>query len=342
MTLEDIGRMAGVSRSTVSRVINDNGGVSTEVRDRVQDVIRRTGFSPNLAARSLVSRRTGVIGLVIPSRVHNLFEDPYFARLIQGISAASNETGTTLSLFIFQTEAEEAELYPRVVSSGLVDGVILTATRMNDPLLARMMSGELPLVVAGRPDVAGVSYVDVDNVDGGRLAASHLCQLGYERIGLVGAPAWTAAGLDRLTGFVAGLAECGRVLEPDLRVDGDFSERSGYDAMQTLLPRRPDAVFAASDSMAAGALRALREARVAIPDDIALVGFDGLPASETSVPKLTTVRQPVTRTGARAVQMLHRLVDGEVTPPASEILPVELVIRESCGAALAAGRRASA
>ena len=334
MTLEDIGRLAGVSRSTVSRVINNQDSVSDDVRMRVWDVIRRTGFTPNLAARSLASRKTGVIGLVIPSRVHNLFEDPYFARLIQGISSASNRAGTTLSLFLFQTEDEEEELYPRVVSSGFVDGVILTATRMGDPLLARMHAADLPFVMVGRPDFDGVSYVDVDNTGGARSAAAHLCGLGYRRIGLLGAPESTTAGIDRLKGFVEGLAGYGMALDPELRVDGDFSERSGYQAMRRLIPRRPDAVFVASDTMAVGALRALREARISVPGEIALVGFDGLQASEHSIPKLTTIRQPVSETGSRAVQLLNDLVSGDVPVPIVEIVPVELIVRESCGAAL--------
>lgn len=332
LTLEDIGRLAGVSRSTVSRVINDQDSVSEAVRMRVQDVIRLTGYTPNAAARSLVSGRTGVIGLVIPSRVHSLFEDPYFSRLIQGISAASNQAGNTLSLFLFQNEEEEAELYPRVITSGFLDGLILTATRMADPLLARTAVGEIPIVVVGRPDVEGVSYVDVDNRGGAFLAATHLSSLGYQRIGLLGAPVSTTAGLDRLNGFVEGLAVCGMPLPPDLRVDGDFSEASGYEAMRTLIAHQPDAVFAASDTMALGALRALKEAGIRVPQDMALMGFDGLPASENSVPSITTIHQPVTKTGGRAVHILNDLVTGVATAPVVEIMPVELVIRESCGA----------
>ncbi len=341
LTLEDIGRLAGVSRSTVSRVVNDKSNVNPEVRERVLAVIERTGYSPNVLARSLVSGRTGVIGLVIPSRVHALFEDPYFSRLIQGISSASNRAGNTLSLFIFQNEEEEAALYPRVVTSGVLDGLILTATRMADPLLARMAVGEIPLVIVGRPDVEGVSYVDADNRGGAALAATHLADCGYHRIGLVGAPVSTTAGIDRLDGFVEGLALRGLTLNPDLRADGDFSERSGYVAMQRILAHQPDAVFVASDTMAIGALRALREAGVDVPDDMALVSFDGLPSSERSVPPLTTVKQPVTDAGARAVEMLNELVAGEAKDPYIEIMPVELIVRQSCGSArqLAAGRQ---
>lgn len=332
LTLEDIGRLAGVSRSTVSRVINDQASVSPDVRERVQEVIQRTGYTPNVAARSLVSGRSGVIGLVIPSRVHQVFEDPYFSRLVQGITAASNRTGTTLSLFLFQNEEEESELYPRVVASRFLDGLILTATRMSDPLLARVPTGEIPIVMVGRPDVEGLSYINVDNRGGALHAASHLCGLGYERIGLIGAPVSTTAGLDRLSGFVEGLAMCGKALLPELRSDGDFSQASGYRAMKKLLPGRPDAVFVASDTMAIGALQALREEGIRVPQEIALMGFDGLPSSETAVPALTTIRQPVTQTGARAVHLLNDLVNGVSIAPVVEILPVELVVRESCGA----------
>lgn len=329
LRLEDIGRMAGVSRSTVSRVINHEPNVSPEVRARVEDVIRRTGYTPNAAARSLVSRRTGVIGLVIPSLVHNLFEDPYFARLIEGITKASNGAGTTLSLFLFQTEAEERELYPRVVESGFVDGVIITATRMGDPLLAKMAVSRIPIVMVGRPDIDGVSYVDVDNRAGARAATEHLVRLGRRRIALIAAPSNTTTGADRQLGFVDGLADHGLILDPQLRAVGDFSEPSGYSAMTSLLDQRPDAVFAASDAMALGAMRALRDAGLEVPGDVAVAGFDGFAASESSSPPLTTVRQPVGETAQRAVDLLNRLIRGDVEPPVADIVPVELVVRGS-------------
>ena len=336
LTLEDIGRLAGVSRSTVSRVINHQPNVHEDVRRRVLEVIDRTGYAPNVAARSLVSGRSGVIGLVIPSRVHAIFEDPYFSRLIQGISAASNSSGNMLSLFLFQNEEEESDLYPRVVKAGFLDGLIVTATRMGDPLLSSLSGSDLAVVIVGRPDAGGVSYVDVDNHGGGVKAAIHLCGLGYRKIGLLGAPVSTTAGQDRLNGFVEGLATCGKALDPKLRVDGDFSETGGYNAMQQLMKHQPDAVFAASDTMAFGALRALRERGIRVPQDMAIVGFDGMVASEKSIPALTTIRQPVAETGTKAVLMLNDLISGAATAPVVEIMPVELVVRESCGALRAA------
>jgi LacI family transcriptional regulator len=332
LTLEDIGRLAGVSRSTVSRVINDQDSVSPDARHRVQEVIRRTGFSPNAAARSLASNKTGVLGLIIPSRVHTLFDDPYFGRLIQGITRASNQAGTTLSLFLFENEQEEEEVYPRVVMSGMVDGLILTASRMDDPLLDRLEGGSLPFVMVGRPDRPGeISYVDADNVGGARAAAQHLCDLGYERIGYLGAPMSTTAGVDRHRGFVDGLTAGGRTLDPHLRSDGDFSEISGYRAMQEIIAQRPEAVFIASDTMALGALRALRDAHIEVPGDVAIVSFDDLPAAQTSDPPLTTVRQPMSTSGFRAVRVLIELMTGDASEPVTEVLPTELIVRDSCG-----------
>jgi LacI family transcriptional regulator len=202
---------------------------------------------------------------------------------------------------------------------------------MGDPLLGRIVERQLPLVMVGRPEIEGVSYADVDNRGGGALAANHLVGLGRERIGMIGAPTNTTAGRDRLDGFVGGLAEHGRALVPDLRVDGDYSEASGYDAMQVLVDRHPDAVFVASDSMAIGALRALRERGRRVPDDVAVVGFDGFVASERTTPPLTTLRQPVTDTAATAVTLLNGLIDGTLTAPVSDVLPVELIVRGSTG-----------
>lgn len=335
LTLEDIGRLAGVSRSTVSRVINHHENVKPDVRQRVLEVIGRTGYTPNAAARSLVSGRTGLVGLVIPSRVHSLFEDPYFGRLIQGISSASNRSGMFLSLFLLESESDEEALFPRVANPGFLDGLIVTATRMRDPLLAQLAFSELPVVVIGRPDVAGMSYVDVDNHGGARSIAKHLCSLGHRRVGIIGAPTDTMAGLDRLGGFVQGLAECGVALDPDMRADGDFSEAGGYEAMRRLIPERPDAVFAASDTMALGAMRALREAGLRVPDDVALAGFDGSAAAETTNPPLTTVLQDVHETGRRAVSALNDLITDPNRSPIVDVLPVQLLERASSGGARA-------
>lgn len=336
LNLEEIGRLAGVSRSTVSRVVNGASNVSDEAKARVEAIVEQTGYRPHAAARSLASNRTGVIGLVIPSAVETLFDDPYFGRLILGISRATNVAGTTLSLFLFSDAADETVIARRVVNPGLVDGVIVTATRRGDPFINELADTGTPFVVVGRlDDGRPVISVDVDNRGGAKAASAHLVGLGHQRIGTIAAPSNTTAGLDRRAGYLEGLAEAGLSSE-GLLVEGDWSEQSGFDGMNELLRSQPDAVFVASDRMAVGALRAITAAGLTCPDDVAIVSFDGLiPASQT-VPQLTSVTQPVAEVGERAVALLHEAIGGEHRRPQQIVFPTELVVRESCGARIGA------
>jgi DNA-binding LacI/PurR family transcriptional regulator len=334
LNLEEIGRLAGVSRSTVSRVVNGEANVSPDAKQRDEAVVAETGYRPHAAARSLASNRTGVIGLIIPSAVASLFDDPFFGRLILGVSGATNSLGLTLALFLFDREADLHSVIPRVVNPGLVDGVIVTATRMGDPVIANLQSANMPFVVVGRPDDGSAVFsVDVDNRAGAELAARHLAGLGRKRIGLIAAPSNTTAGLDRRQGFLDGLADVG--LEIDGRMaEGDWSEGSGQLAMDRLLAGDlPDAVFVSSDRMAVGALRAIHEAGLRCPDDIAVMSFDGLISADQTIPRLTTVAQPPTKMGERAAQLLHGLISEPETLPEHVVFAPELIVRESCGSA---------
>lgn len=331
VNLEEIGRLAGVSRSTVSRVVNGSPYVSAEVKRKVEAVIADTGYQPHAAARSLASNRTGVIGLVIPSTAEALFDDPYFGRLILGVTGAANGLGKTLALFLFDTVADENSIVPRVVNPGLVDGVLVTATQMGDPIIGHLQQTGMPFVVVGRPDDSrDVFAVNADNRGGARTAALHLAGLGRKRLALIAPPSNTTAGVDRRNGFLEGLAEAG--LPIDRRIsEGAWTEESGRKAMDSLLADRPDGVFVGSDRMALGALRAIREAGLSCPKDIALVSFDGLMPADQTMPRLTTVAQPVTEVGDRATRLLASVIEGEVTSPEHVVFPTALVIRESCG-----------
>ena len=258
LTLEQIAKLAGVSRSTVSRVINHHPNVKSEVRQRVMKVVAETGYHPNPAARSLASQRSGVIGLVIPRAVQSLFTDPYYPRLMQGVAQACNANDYTLSLFLFHTEDEEHKLYPRVLRTRLIDGLIVSAAQIDDPLIPELMDNGVPFVMVGRPgDLPGVSFVNVDNAVGVYTATSHLIRSGYKRIAAITGPLNTTVGLDRRQGYLDALNDRGHSIDDRLIVEGDFTELGGYAAMQRLIPHRPDAVFIASDTMAFGALRAL-------------------------------------------------------------------------------------
>jgi LacI family transcriptional regulator len=334
LTIRQIAKLAGVSRSTISRVINNHPHVSPETREQVLQIVAETGFRPDPIARSLSSRRAGIIGLVIPLAIQSLFEDPFFPRLMQGISQGCNSHDYTLSFFLLHTLEEEAKLYPRISRSQLLDGVIVTATRTGDSLIPQLIADQTPLVVHGRHEDPRVSFVEVDNVTGSYTAVTHLVRLGRCRIALIAGLSGSLAAKDRKRGYLKALHERRVGVDESLIVRGDFTEASGYEAMQRLLPHEPDAVFVASDTMALGALRALREAGKRVPDEVALVGFDDTPQAATFNPPLTTIRQPIQQTGVLAVETLIDILENGADPPRRIILPTELVIRASCGSRL--------
>ena len=331
LTIRQIATLAGTSRSSVSRVLNNHPNVSPEVREQVQEVIAETGYQPDPIARSLSNRRANIIGLVVPLSVHSLFEDPFFPRLIQGISQGCNAHDYTLSLFLFHSREDEEEFCRRSSLKQLLDGVVVTATRTGDALIPRLLDSQVPLVVQGRHEDPRASYVDTDNATGATAAVSHLLRLGYQRIATVAGPADSTAAQDRTQGYLDALQAWGRQIDDALIVSGDFSQAGGHEAMQRLLPHRPDAVFVASDTTAMGALQAIRGAGLTVPGDIGLVGFDDLPQATMVDPPLTTVRQPVRRMGALAAEMLIDSLENGAEAPRRAVLPTELVIRGSCG-----------
>lgn len=334
LTLEDVAKQAGVSRSTVSRVINDHPGVRESVRKRVQSVIQETGYRPNAAARTLASQRSWTIGLVLPSSVSSFFADPYFPRLTQGIAQACNQYNYTLGLFLLGSKDDEEKIYPRVSRKGYLDGAIVQSGQIGDMLTDHLAKVGFPLVVAGRPArPMDVSYIDVDNVNAAYNAVSHLIRLGYKRIATITGVVNSTVSMDRKEGYLKALAERGRPVDESLIVEGDFTEAGGYFAMHHLLDARPDAVFAASDIMAIGAMRAIREAGLSVPEDVAVVGFDDLPLAKIPNPQLTTVRQPVFQFGFQAVEILIDLIENGISPARRVIMDTELIIRDSCGAA---------
>jgi len=337
LTLEDVAKQAGVSRSTVSRVVNNLPNVREEVRARVLGVIGKTGYHPNAAARTLASQRSWVIGLVLPHSVSFFFTDPYYPHLTKGIAQACNQYNYTLALFLVGTKEDEEKIFPRVTHRGLLDGVIVQAGHHGDQqIIGHLVDAKMPLVVAGRPFRSdNVSYIDIDNVNASYNAISHLIRLGYRRIGTITGPANSTVGIDRREGYLKALTERGANVDETLMVEGDFTETGGYYAMQKLLPAKPDAIFAASDIMAIGAMRATREAGLKIPDNVAFIGFDDFPIATLSDIQLTTVRQPVIQFGISAVELLIELIENGIQPPRHIIMDTELVIRDSCGAAIA-------
>jgi LacI family transcriptional regulator len=332
LTLEDIAKRCGVSRSTVSRVINNHPNVSDKVRKRVQKEIKNTGFRPHAAARALVSQRSWTIGLVLPRSVNSFFTDPYYPRLIQGIAQGCNQLKYTLGLYLLTDAEDEEEIFPRISRSGSLDGILFQSDQIGDQLIDRLAQSGIPMVIIGRPfHNDNISYIDIDNVTAAKTAMRHLISLKYRRIGTITGPLNTTVGIDRKNGYLQALQENGYPNNEKLIVEGDFTEDKGYAGMLKILPEKPDAVFVASDQMAIGAIRALREKGLRVPEDVAIIGFDDLPLSNSADLHLSTMHQPVSEFGVKAVEFLNDMIVNGTTPPRHIIMGAELVVRESCG-----------
>jgi DNA-binding LacI/PurR family transcriptional regulator len=330
-TLEEVAALAGVSRATVSRVVNGSPKVSPAVRAQVERAVAKLGYVPNRAARSLVTRRADSVALVVSEPHTRFLSEPFFAGMVRGVSAALAETGVQLLLLIDHDLPDRGRL-ERYVVGGQVDGVLLASLHGDDPLPGILERAGVPAVLVGRPAGAGpASYVDADNRGGARQAVDHLARRGRRRIAAIAGPQDMGVGQDRLHGYRDGLQAAGLTGDDDLVEAGDFTEVGGAAAMARLLarPGRPvDAVFAASDLMAAGALRALRAAGRRVPDDVAVVGFEDSAVARYAQPPLTTVRQPIEEMSRQATRLLLAKVAGEAAGM-HLVLDVELVVRAS-------------
>lgn len=335
LNLEDIAAKAGVSRATVSRVVNNYPFVKEKTRAHVLQVIEREGYNPNLAARALVTQRTQIVGVIIPQLFSTFFEDQYyFPTLLHGIAQTTNARDYATLLWIEDMTAPE-RFYDRLIRHRLMDGLILASFSITNPFLKQLSSLQIPVVLIEKPAqfFEQRSYVTIDNVGAAMIAVQHLLSLGRRRVATLMGDQFNPDGIDRLKGYQIAMTQSSFGYDPRLVAGGAFSKQSGYTGMKALLDQGVDAVFAANDQIALGALKAVQEAGLRCPDDISIVGFDDLPAAESSVPALTTVRQPVQERGAAATAMLLDEIEGLSEGGKHIVLPTELIIRESCGAA---------
>ncbi|MEV0601382.1 LacI family DNA-binding transcriptional regulator [Streptomyces sp. NPDC050315] len=339
-TLEAVAARAGVSRATVSRVVNGGTGVRAEIRERVRQAVAELGYIPNIAARSLVTRRTGAVAVVIAEPEARVFSDPFFAQQLRGIGRELGAADTQLLLMMVESDRDHARI-GRYLSGGHVDGALMFSLHRADPLPAMAAAAGLPTVFGGRPDRSDDSddghagaarplYVDTDNRDGARQAVTHLVQRGRRRIAVITGPLDQTSAQDRLDGYREALAP--RPADPRLIADGGFTAEGGERAMGELLDAAPDldAVFACSDLMATGALRTLRARGRRVPADVAVVGYDDLAPAAWADPPLTTVRQDVQEMGRLMARLLlDRLAADDGAHLSPVVTPATLIVRDS-------------
>lgn len=334
LTIEQIAQIAEVSRSTVSRVLNEHPSVRPEVRDRVLRIIKEYNYTPHAAARSLAGSRTEIIGLLIPRTAGVIFADPFFGCMIQSVTETCSSLGYYLMLSMITAEMEE-HFYNRTLRSRHFDGVILLSSDVDDPLLPLLIKDQMPFVLIGsHPYFQSLTCVDADNREAARHATAHLLGLGHRRIGTIAGPLQMESAIARRDGYKRAMLEAGIPIAPELIISSDYTQEGGYQAARMLLrlANRPTAIFVASDTMALGVLRACHEQDLRIPQDIALVGFDDLPAAQYTHPRLTTVHQPIAEMGASAVRLLIDRIKNPRLEHRQVRLATRLIIRESCGA----------
>lgn len=327
-TIRQVAAAAGVSRATASRVINGGHLVSEQARLAVEAVIAELGYTPNPVARSLATRRTRSVAVVVPEPNQRLFTDPFFGTVINGLSLVLEQHDLQMVLVIARPGSEDRVM--RYLLTGQVDGAVLTSHHLHDELNHRLLESGMPCVFQGKPlDVAHAPFVDMDNVDGARQATEHLLRSGRRRIGTVAGPADMTAGIDRLEGWRQALQAAG--LAADAVEHGDFTTAGGTAAIRRLLDTHPDldAVFVASDLMAAAAMSELAAHGRRVPEDVAVFGYDDLGIAVTTTPALSTVVNPVEAMATRAGEMLVALLEGQELAEDQVVLPAQLVLRES-------------
>ena len=332
VTIKDVARAAGVSVATVSRVCNGEPRISNATRTVVESAVRKLGYVPNVAARSLITSRTNAIGVLLPDVYGEVFSE-----IIRGIDSTARERG--YHLLVSSSHAERVEVRAALRSMrGRVDGLIVMSPEEETASEVHDLPASLPIVLLNRPGDR-LPSITVENFEGSRAMVRHLTSLGHRRIAIITGPSRNQDAVERLRGYRAALSDAGIELDASLELPGDFTEASGYSAARTAAAwsSRPTAVFAANDSMAIGALSAFREQTVRVPADVAVAGFDDIRIARYMNPPLSSVHVDIASLGARAAAILLELVAGAPTrgPVVCASVPTSLAIRGSCGAVAA-------
>ena len=331
ITIKDVAREAGVSIATVSRVFNDIGPVEEGTRKRVRAIARKLKYVPNAAGRSLSTKRTDAIGVLLP----DLFGE-FFSEVLRGSDQTAQQSRYHLVVSSSHNNREEIRA-ALTMMRGRVDGLVVMSPQIDSETLNETLPQSLPVVLLNcHVESDRFDALNIDNIGGAYSMTKHLLSHGHTRIAILAGPEDNVDAAERLLGYSAALSEAGIRIDPELQIEGSFSEASGYEAARTLLSRspRPTAIFASNDSMAIGALSALRDAGVQVPEEIALAGFDDIPIASYLTPTLTSVQVGIHRLGVKAIETaLHAIRNKNVHTKQQILLPTALSLRESCGCA---------
>lgn len=327
LTYTQIAREAGVSEATVSRVLNGDIRVDPERAKRVQEVVAKLGYKKNRAASALATGRTGLIAVIIDDDL-SIFADPFWATVTSGVSRVLAENNMQTLLLVGSSSKKDG-VRPSYLDSGTVDGAIFFQVH-DEEIVFQLAQEGLPVVMAGTPDIyLQFLHADTDNVGGAKQATQHLIDRGKKQIATITGDVEASAGAQRLAGFLQVHMNLGREVPASMIAHGDYTHDSGFHAMNELLDRNEniDAVFAANDLMAIGAMAAIHDRGLTVPGDIALVGFDDSIVAQTSRPQLTTIRQDIVGLGAAAAELMIEQLSGE--DPKPRLLETSLVVRET-------------
>lgn len=327
VTIKDVAKAAGVGISTVSRALNDSGSVHPETRERIRRVTEELGFRPNAVAKSMVTKSSGTLGLVVPD-----LRNPYFPVLAQGLEDTASTVGYTVMLGNSANDTEREWSFVRTAMAKQVEGLIFTGTATGEDLVRTVLESGVAVVSADITLKHLTDVIWIDHVEGGRLATAHLISLGHRQIAHVAGPHWARAARERFEGYQVAMQEAGLPIDPDLITHGDFQTESGSIATQALFTgtKRPTAIYAGNDLMAIGALKALAQLGIRVPDDVAVIGHGDGPYAAWWNPPLSSVAEPLYEWGRAAMDLLVTRISGEYTgPPRCRLLRPALQVRDS-------------
>lgn len=332
VTIKDVARAAGVSPSTVSRVISNHPRISKATAEKVRRIMDELGYHPNLAAKSLVSKTTYTLGVFLPRPAEELFLNLFFAEFIRGIVTRASKSGYDILMTSCPSEQDEISALNRLMSGKRVDGIILLTSRRNDPVVQYLNEQQFPFILIGRseeyPDVLSV---DNDNVQASYDATMHLIKRGHTRIGFISGPPHLILSHDRKKGYEQAMREAGLEIREDWIIEEEFLQESGYRAMSILmsLSERPSALVVVDDIVAFGILRGLHELGYQVPQDMSLISFNNTALTELSSPPISSVDISIYQLGYLASQNLIHTIQGSYTGEPRTIVPHRLILRES-------------